>query len=85
MYKHEKKKRVQAERDRDTANANVDLLERREEIITDLDILREQDNEKSAEMFEKQAGQLERLKHEDDNDIVVGGLMQLLDEPDNKD
>lgn len=84
-YKHEKKKRKQAERDRDTANANVDLLERKEEIITDMDIRREKDNDKAAEMFTKQKVQLEKLKDETDNSKLTAGLTRLLNKNNHKD
>ena len=67
MYKNEKNKRKQAETERNIANSNVDLLEKREKIITDLDILREKDEKKAAEMSVKQTTQLERLKYEDDD------------------
>ena len=84
-YKHEKSKRKQAERDRDTAKANVDLLVKKEEIITDLDIRREKDNEKAAEMFTRQKAQLEKLKDETDNSNLADSLVGLLNKNDHKD
>ena len=85
LYKNEKSKRKTAETERDTAKSNVKLLVKREKIVTDIDILREKDSKKSAEMLNDQRSQLERLKHEDDDRIVTAGLMGLLGKNDNKD
>lgn len=85
MYKHEKKKRKQAEKDRDAAKANVVLLVKDKKTVTDLDILREKDNKKSEEMLKIQRNQLENLKHETNDNIVVDSIVSMYSEPDNED
>lgn len=84
LYNNEKNKRKQAELERDTANHNVDLLIKDKEVVTDLDILREKDNKKADEMFKKQRTQLERLKNEDNDIIVVDNIMRMYNKNNNK-
>lgn len=85
-YKYQKNRADRAELDRDTANANVDLLVKDKEVITDLDILREEDDKKSEGMLKKQRKQLENLKDDEINDrITTDKLMQLLGKTNDKD
>ena len=77
-YKYEKKKRKRVEKKLETANENVEILEKHQEIITDLDISREKDGD-VEEMIAQQKEQIEDLKYEDhDNRDTTASLLGLL-------
>ena len=68
----------------DTAEANQELLEKEKEIVTDLDLMKEKDHKKLQEKKEQQKVQLEVLKNEDDNNIVVDSTLRMLNKDSNE-
>lgn len=85
LLRIEKSKRKAAEKEASIEKSNRKLLEKEKEVVTDLDLHREKDIKRLADKKEKQATQIEELKHETDNDNVVDNIVRLLDKDSNED
>jgi len=78
--KNEKSARESAELDADTQRANVDLLEKKVEIETDLDEVREVRKERQSKKDIQRTKDLETLKNETDNNKLVDSIGRLLNQ-----
>lgn len=79
---HEKERRKAAEIEKETLEANVDVLVRDKKIVAEIEVLREDDDEKRESMLNEQKIQLEKIKYETSDAEFISGITRVLNDKD---